>query len=130
MQCVKCSGQLSELRAGAVLIDQCSECAGIWFDQKELDAVLTHVKAHDFQPVSAAGRLSGEHATVRDQDDKDGTCPRCAVALERTETLSIEGLFVDRCKTCGGAWLDGGELKRIAADADASAELAFFTSRK
>lgn len=126
MQCVKCSGHLVELRAGTVAVDRCDTCAGLWFDPRELSAVIEHVRAKDFEPVSS-GALAGEDA---DHDHVTGRCPRCNIALDRTETLTFEGMHYDRCGQCGGAWLDAGELKQIASDDDASAEMEFFTKRR
>ena len=37
-------------------------------------------------------------------------CPRCKAALGPE---IYEGVDIDRCATCGGAWLDEGELKVI-----------------
>jgi TFIIB-like protein len=37
-------------------------------------------------------------------------CPKCPGNLE---TYTFEGLTVDRCRACGGIWLDRGELEAI-----------------
>ena len=37
-------------------------------------------------------------------------CPRGDGALE---TITVEGVEVDRCGTCGGVWLDAGELEQL-----------------
>lgn len=128
MKCVKCQGRLTELGVGGVTIDRCENCAGVWFDAKELANVVDHIRANDFAPMSS-GPLS-EDASGSAHEHHEGACPRCDVALTRTETLSFEGFFYDRCDRCGGAWLDAGELKKIASDDDASAEMAFFTKRR
>jgi uncharacterized protein len=45
---------------------------------------------------------------------RKGTCPR------GDETKLVEETFqhlkIDRCPTCGGVWLDPGELEQIASD--------------
>lgn len=38
-------------------------------------------------------------------------CPRCHVALF---LLRFEGVEVDHCPTCGGFWLDAGEIEDLA----------------
>lgn len=130
MKCVKCPGRLVELRAGAVGVDRCDTCLGLWFDAKELAGVINHVRAADFEPVSSRGPLSSEAPHDEAHQRDTGVCPRCGIELARTETLTFEGMFYDRCGQCGGAWLEAGELKRIATDDDASAEMAFFTKRR
>ena len=37
-------------------------------------------------------------------------CPACKVSMEKTVTSNV---IVDKCPTCHGAWLDGGELDLI-----------------
>lgn len=38
-------------------------------------------------------------------------CPKCGMALE---PLNLEGIEVDRCRSCNGTWLDEGELEQLA----------------
>lgn len=38
-------------------------------------------------------------------------CPKCGMALE---TLTVQGVEVDRCSSCNGTWLDNGELEQLA----------------
>jgi Zn-finger nucleic acid-binding protein len=121
MKCAKCDGILVELDAGGLKLDRCESCEGLWFDRRELERLLKVRRDGGAFPPSA----STETATA--VEDLPGTCPRCEVALERSETIAVPDLFWDTCPSCGGAWLDGGELDRIAADPDAAAEAAFFS---
>ena len=38
-------------------------------------------------------------------------CPKCGVALD---TLTLQGVQVERCFSCKGTWLDAGELEQLA----------------
>lgn len=38
-------------------------------------------------------------------------CPKCGMALE---TLTLEGVEIDRCRSCNGSWLDDGELEQLS----------------
>ena len=58
---------------------------------------------------------------------KSADAARSRVTLVRSETIAVAGLHWDTCDGCGGAWLDGGELSTIAADADAAAAAGFFS---
>ncbi len=40
-----------------------------------------------------------------------GRCPRCGLTLH---TAKVHSVSVDECATCGGLWLDKGELETIA----------------
>ena len=43
-------------------------------------------------------------------------CPNCTSAMSE---VSRRGVFVDVCPNCRGGWLDGGELEKLLAAADA-----------
>ncbi|MFO0548316.1 MAG: zf-TFIIB domain-containing protein [Polyangiaceae bacterium] len=120
MRCVKCSGTMVGLEVGKVHVDRCDKCHGIWFDRRELTEVLGSYRQGEAIPLSVPNPVSKE------VEEKLGVCPRCDVALAREDTMAVEGLHWDTCKTCGGAWLDGGELLQIAADPEAAATAAFF----
>ena len=38
-------------------------------------------------------------------------CPKCDGTLEG---VIVEGVEIDVCDTCGGAWLDAGELEQLS----------------
>jgi uncharacterized protein len=38
-------------------------------------------------------------------------CPKCGMELE---TLTVQGVEIDRCHSCNGTWLDEGELEQLA----------------
>lgn len=52
-------------------------------------------------------------------------CPRCSTDLEpRSVTGDTFAITVDDCKSCGGLFLDRGELGRLAPDSAVVEELA------
>ncbi len=46
--------------------------------------------------------------------DRGLVCPKCLGSLEG---YSFMGFFLDRCRACGGVWLDKGELEGILREA-------------
>lgn len=40
-------------------------------------------------------------------------CPKCGMELNE---ITFREIRIDKCMTCGGVWLDDGELEQIAAD--------------
>ncbi len=38
----------------------------------------------------------------------------CPVCNEPMVAYELEGIEIDRCATCGGTWLDAGELQQLA----------------
>ena len=57
-------------------------------------------------------------------------CPKCGGHLHE---VTFRGVSIDRCDTCGGVWLDAGELEKLAGTEDKSAIgdiLGFFSGKK
>ena len=51
--CPRCSGGLTEVKLGRVLIDYCKHCKGVFLDKGELDAALAAVKGATVEQVIA-----------------------------------------------------------------------------
>lgn len=45
-------------------------------------------------------------------------CPKCGMALQE---ITMKGVAVDQCSTCGGLWFDAGELERFSESSKAEA---------
>jgi len=48
----------------------------------------------------------------RVEKNEETGCPKCSGKLE---AYSFQEVALDRCDTCGGIWLDNGELEAIVA---------------
>ena len=90
-----------------LVIDCCPECYGLWFDADEL------------RQFYSADQLKGQFMPSRTYKPENHTfeittkarkCPRCPVALTRTQ---VGDIYVDVCPKCSGVWLDDGELDRL-----------------
>jgi len=53
MRCPKCGAEMQEIKMEGILVDKCSGCGGLYFDQGELELML---KAHE-----GTGFFSGLH---------------------------------------------------------------------
>jgi len=113
MQCPKCKN--TPLKSGKtpvkeLVLDQCSQCKGMWFDKGELSTLLGARAKRDF----AIPKFSVEVP--------DAECPRCSVSLYEfcyPGTLTL----VDGCKQCEGVWLDNKEWKAISHARDESSNI-------
>jgi hypothetical protein len=93
-----------------VAVDVClGGCGGIWFDNFELQ------KLDD--PKELGGELL---VNVKKREDlqidysQRRTCPRCLdVVMMRHFYSPRRRVEVDECPSCGGFWLDAGELALI-----------------
>ena len=110
MVCPKCrKATLKEMQVGDIktLVDQCRSCGGIWFDRKELEAIMD-LAVKDLEIPSGA-------------EDTNRACPRDFEALYAFKYPQTE-VTVDMCRRCDGLWLDGGELTEIRKIRDQLAE--------
>ena len=101
MHCPKCRKEsLREIQVGEVKtrVDHCRTCGGIWFDQRELETIMT-VAVKDLVVPSGAV-------------ETDRMCPRDFEAMYAFKYPQTE-VTVDLCRKCSGLWLDGGELTEI-----------------
>lgn len=91
--------------ANKLIINQCGQCGGIWLDKGELNDLQV---LGDFyiDSLDDTGKPVIEKNRIR-------KCPVCKLVLEPIFPPKWEGLKIDRCKGCGGIWLDRGELKKL-----------------
>ena len=109
LDCPRCEQvALEEIDVGEIVVDRCPRCAGIWFDNAEISAIIGRqfqtTRFESIVPPSAAG-------------DHDMSCPRCEdVPLRKFTCESPDGepgCQVYRCVSCIGSWLDRGELRAM-----------------
>jgi len=115
VNCPACARELNPMTAGGVTVDVCDGgCGGLWLDKRELD--------HFDEPHESAGEaLLAVHrgAGVTVDLDRRPTCPHCeGIVLMRHFFSPRFELEVDACPSCGGFWLDHGELGRIREQFD------------
>ncbi|MDH3973859.1 MAG: zf-TFIIB domain-containing protein [Deltaproteobacteria bacterium] len=110
MKCPSCSSELEEKKVQNITVDVCSGgCGGIWFDNFELKKV-------DESHEAAGEELLNTEKSAAIQVDlsKKRSCPRCDNQPMIKHFASVKKeVEVDECPSCGGYWLDDGELGRI-----------------
>lgn len=105
LPCPACSNNLTEVRHGDVLLDECPVCQGIWLDKGELEALAA--KTHDL-PARLLKPRSKTALRVRPEGTRP--CPRCSRLLQGQ---LVSGVRLDLCPDCRGLWLDQGELNQL-----------------
>lgn len=108
MNCPRCQNQLKTVVHGDLELDECPECAGIWFDQGEFGRAKA-AAAPDLQWLDFDFWKQPERFRLSARPTQ---CPRCNAELF---ALNYEktGVEVDVCNQCHGVWLDDGELEKI-----------------
>jgi len=82
-----------------VRIDVCEKCGGSWFDRGELAQTIKDRRIAD--QLSEAP-IRGTMSPI--------ACPRCGGRMRVRKEWAVE---VDVCISCGGVWLDHGELEEL-----------------
>ena len=116
--CPRCRKTLNAvlLRVGTdrIEIDRCDACHGLFFDPREVDAVLNSIETRD-------GEVDHRQLlTLIEQETPTGDfeevaylpCPDCGQLMHRRQFGQQSGVIVDTCRD-HGKWLDGGELRRL-----------------
>jgi hypothetical protein len=115
MKCPACFNALTPAQVGAVTVDICRACGGIWFDAFEL------------QRVDEEHETAGEWLLQIDREQqiqvdpqRKRNCPRCdGIKLKRHYYSPRRQVEVDECPGCGGYWLDAGELEKVRKETEA-----------
>ena len=109
MLCPQCDNTELETQAVAQIeIDRCPTCHGLWLDANELEKLVAK------PPKTLLKEDRAAPAAAKD-DARRLMCPRCrGTPLIKLNSLLRPGTIIDSCTVCHGAWLEAGELTRLA----------------
>ncbi len=109
--CPVCGKDMEKVysKDNTLCIDVCTNgCGGIFFDNRELkkvdeekeniDFILEAIKDKEFKNTDSQEQL---------------TCPLCNSIMVKNHTNFQGGVEIDECYTCGGIFLNNGELQKI-----------------
>ena len=114
MKCPSCDGSLKTIVYEGVTIETCPGCLGEWLDATELGSIVKAREVKfDQDTCSAIARSTGITGVDLEEADRDLTCPKCGGNTDTMNYGADTGILIDRCKGCGGFWLDGDELEKI-----------------
>jgi len=88
-----------------VTMDACPSCDGTFLDAGE----LAQIQALDEDLVDDEG------LEARDPRGEIA-CPRCTGTMQTRFYSEARRVLIDRCRTCGGLWLDHEELKNLLVE--------------
>ncbi len=106
MDCPKCKAAMREIRlstlSGPVLVDRCTQCAGMWFDIGEAETLKDKWMA-DFVD-SGDPKVGRQHNQIRDID-----CPRCGKKMQQLTDPVQTHILYEACNE-HGMYFDAGEF--------------------
>jgi len=114
MKCLNCDSEmmnnLVQTKSEQIAYDICEACGSLWLDAGELDKLA-------FQVDGSIEYCSKDEVEGSPEPCKE--CPRCdETTLDKVSFIGSE-IVLDRCRNCGGFWLDGGELDLINREIEA-----------
>lgn len=86
-------------------LDVCNKCGGQFFDAGEMFGAFG---------IKADGSYWDRAETASAMKDSDIHCPRCEHMMLLQEIKhGAHKVDIDRCRSCGGIWLDKGEVETL-----------------
>ncbi len=111
LNCPRCQNDLEASLAGETLMDQCTDCGGLWLDHTVFDA-LTAERERQSSVGAALSRMPSPAVTPDTREVKYLKCPECETLMHRKNFARCSGVIVDVC-TAHGIWFDRDELSQI-----------------
>jgi Zn-finger nucleic acid-binding protein/membrane associated rhomboid family serine protease len=116
MNCPIDSHQLEQKDFRGFEIDLCSECRGLWFDEGQFLATVKNISTLTLPEKYQLESPKDSTRPVAVLHDRGLRCPKDNSKLETLNYGGATNIFLDRCDTCKGIWLDGGEITRVKKD--------------
>jgi PAT family beta-lactamase induction signal transducer AmpG len=103
MRCPKCRADMEQIEFEGTEIDRCKICKGIWFDAGEIELMRDNRAAVTIDTGDAS---VGKQSNAIDHYQ----CPRCSGSMVRVVDPRQRHIWYETCGSCGGSFLDAGEL--------------------
>lgn len=115
LRCPCCERWMAARVIGAIQIQECPGCHGLWAPEDRFDALVDRATRAARDRAAAGEPIvprveGGNPATVQVEYRR---CPTCDGLMTRRNFEKRSGVIVDRCHE-HGTWLDAHELERIA----------------
>lgn len=103
LQCPKCQHGMEEVSHEDIVVDRCTHCQGLWFDEDE---------AHDLKKLHGSENL--DHGDAKEgwkwDSRVDIDCPRCSKPMDKTADPKQKHIWYEFCDD-HGMFMDAGEFK-------------------
>lgn len=109
--CPDCYRPMTPTTYGDVALDTCGDCGGIWFDEGELKRAMLE----DALALAALEDRVAPGIAPLVEPARNRRCPDCERVLDRFRYLYDSPVQLDMCGTCGGTWVEDGELRKMDA---------------
>lgn len=111
IKCPACSKEMKKvfLNTQKINIDVCLDgCGGMFFDNREFKKVDEKVES-----ITELLQATEGKEFIRVSESTARICPYCGVKMVRNFASPKHAVKIDECYSCGGKFLDAGELDKI-----------------
>ena len=115
MKCPRCGCALCTVEYEGAEVETCPDCKGEWLDAEELKHIVNTVEQEFTEDeIAALDAVNTSFFSVDDSLENQLKCPKCKGAeLNRFTYAATTGITLDKCKRCGGIWLDDSEIEKV-----------------
>ena len=107
MKCPRTNANMREVEINKVKVDISEGCGGVWFDNFEFEKFDEARETAGDKLIDLMASYSKGGVDL----SKRINCPRCPdTVLMRHFESPLKKIQIDKCPSCGGIWLDAGEL--------------------
>jgi Zn-finger nucleic acid-binding protein len=109
-KCPVCAAVLKAFHFNEIETDICRNGCGVWFDENELKQIEESDNLENIDKAFPGEYVKKQDAPARKQAH-DRQCPVHHTSMFSFEWNVGSGIFIDKCETCHGVWMDAGELE-------------------
>ena len=111
--CPDCELDLKHQTFRNVTVDVCPRCAGIFFDEGEVNKL--RIDGNDAMGELEEMVRPSEDFIVdfRTMTEVSRRCPGCKTSMDKMRYLYSSPIMLDSCPNCCGVWVEDGELRRM-----------------
>ena len=103
-----------------VTVDVCPTCAGVFFDEGEINRIRLDGNDKLTQLDESVTPAEDFVMDFREMVEPGRACPRCRHAMDKMRYLYSSPVVLDSCGSCGGVWVEDGELRHMHEVLDAN----------
>ncbi len=116
MLCPTCSSTLRPIEYEGQDFHSCDSCGGEFIGPGELRAVVScRHEQFDDALRSEMSRRTPAYGLPAGERDRQLACPGCGEEMRAINYGGDSGVYLDRCESCAGLWLERGELEKAQA---------------
>ena len=109
MKCPVCHIPMIVVEHEQIELDNCTDCAGVWFDAGELELLLETMQVEE-HTLSLDSVLTSPEAPSAEKKRK---CPICGKKMKKATVGHKPEVLIDVCPQDDGLWFDKGEVGQL-----------------